>query len=138
MKDKSLKFCVSVSIHRTGLSPHLLLFPQHLPHLRSSTFRLTVVRCFRSFPLFSAIPLFRSIFCTSTVVRCFRFFPLFFRSFPLFTFFIVNLFIVRFLIVLLFHCSFCHCHNFPLLSIFVYSSDRFLAEVLSFSFRIPC
>src|SRR5271168_4890662 len=63
--------------------------------------------------------------------------------FPLFTFFIVNLFIVRFLIVLLFHCSlfhcsFCHCHNFPLFSIFVYRSDHFLAEVLSFSFRIPC
>src|SRR5271156_884234 len=29
-----------------------------------------------------------------------------FPLFPLFTFFIVNLFIVRFLIVLLFHCSF--------------------------------
>src|SRR5271168_4920422 len=91
---------------------------------------------------FSAIPLFRSIFHTSTIVRCFRSFPLFsapfrFSLFSLtYSLFVYSLFF--YFIVLLFHCSFCHCHNFPLFSIFVYSSDRFLAEVLSFSFRIPC
>src|SRR5271156_1250210 len=85
----------------------LPLFPQHLPHLRSSTFCLTVVRCFRSFPLFSA-------------------------------FFIINLFIVHFLIVLLFHCSFLSLSQFSIVLHFVYSSDHFLAEVSSFSFRIPC
>src|SRR5271156_6197493 len=97
---------------------HLLLFPQHLPHLRTSTFRLTVVRCFRSFPLFSA---------------SFRFSLFSLLTYSLFVF---SLFF--YFIVLSFHCSFYHCHNFPLFSIFVYSSDRFLAEVLSFSFRIPC
>src|SRR5277367_3537617 len=88
---------------------------------------------FRTFPHFSALhstspsldasALFRT-FPHFTIVRCFHTFPHFFRFF---TFLIVNLFIVRFLIVLLFHCS-----------LFVYSSDHFLAEVLSFSFRIPC
>src|SRR5271168_3345802 len=101
----------------------LPLFPQPLPHPlprpRSSTFRLTVVRCFRSFPLFSAIPLFRSIFRTSTVVRCFRSLPLFSASFRFSLFSLtysllfthcsfISLFlysIVLFVIVTIFHCS---------------------------------
>src|SRR5277367_2555845 len=82
---------------------------------------------FRTFPHFSAFSAF-SLFSLLTyslfVFRTFRFFrsifrtsaPLhsdlpsldasaLFRIFPHFTFLIVNLFIVRFLIVLLFHCS---------------------------------
>src|SRR5277367_2242425 len=102
-------------------------------------------------PHFSALFRTSPLLDTSTLFRVFRFF----------TFLIVNLFIVRFphfsalfrtfprfplfslfslltyslfvfslffySIVLLFHCS-----------LFVYSSDHFLAEILSFSFRIPC
>src|SRR5277367_4455312 len=94
-----------------------------LPHF-------TIVRCFHTFPHFSAFSAFSafSLFSLLTyslfVFRTFRFFrsifrtsaPLhsaspsldasaLFRTFPHFTIVIVNLFIVRFLIVLLFHCS---------------------------------
>src|SRR5271156_137130 len=81
---------------------------------------------FRTSPLLDASALFRT-FPHFTVVRCFHTFPHFSAFSAFFTFLIVNLFIVHFLIVLLFHCS-----------LFVYSSDHFLAEILSFSFRIPC
>src|SRR5271156_3242456 len=78
------------------------------------------------FPHFSALFRTSPLLDASALFRTFPRFPLF-SLFSLLTYslFVFSLFFYS--IVLLFHCS-----------LFVYSSDHFLAEVLSFSFRIPC
>src|SRR5271168_4739638 len=92
-------------------------------------------------PLLDASALFRTFphFSASSVVRCFRTFPHFsaFSAFPLFSLLTYSLFVFSLFIysIVLFVIVF---SQFSIVLYFVYSSDHFLAEVLFFSFRIPC